>query len=111
MSPGGLRAIARHAACMRVTEARGPLQRLVGLLGRRALDPDDALLLRTRSVHTWGMRFALDLVWLDATGSVVRVDRGVEPWSVRSCRAAHAVLECPAGQGERRASAYPQVLA
>jgi uncharacterized membrane protein (UPF0127 family) len=81
---------------MRVMEiriARGA-RRLVGLIGRR--DPGVAVLLpRCRSVHTFGMRCVLDLVWLDAEGVVVRVDRGVRPWRVRSCRAAAAVIEVP----------------
>jgi uncharacterized membrane protein (UPF0127 family) len=39
------------------------------------------------------MRFPLDLVWLDADRRVVRVDRAVPPWRVRSCRQARSVLE------------------
>jgi Uncharacterized ACR, COG1430 len=42
------------------------------------------------------MRFALDVVFLDATGGVVREVRGVPPWRVVSCRDAVAVLEMPA---------------
>ena len=72
-------------------------ERLVGL----ALRPraDHALLLpRCRSVHTFGMRFALDLHWLGPEGEVIRVDRGVRPWRVRSCRDAVAVVEHPAAE-------------
>ena len=43
--------------------------------GRRCR-ADRALRLRARAVHTFTMRFALDLIWLDAEGRVVRVDRG-----------------------------------
>ena len=76
--------------------AHDSLARLLGLAGLRALPGGIALLLpRTRSVHTLGMRFALDLVWLDRDGRVVRVDRGVRPWRVRSCRGARAVMELP----------------
>ena len=39
------------------------------------------------------MRFALDLVWLDGSRRVVRVDRAVPPWRVRSCAQARSVLE------------------
>jgi uncharacterized protein len=81
-----------------VIEARGPAGRLVGLAGRRGLPAGIALhLRRCRSVHTFGMRFALDLVWLDRDGAVVRVDRAVPPRSVRTCRAARSVLETRAG--------------
>jgi uncharacterized membrane protein (UPF0127 family) len=39
------------------------------------------------------MRFALDLVWLDRDGRVVRVDRAVRPRWVARCRGAAAVVE------------------
>jgi len=42
------------------------------------------------------MRFALDLHWLDSSGALIRADRAVRPWRVRSCRAADAVVEYPA---------------
>jgi uncharacterized membrane protein (UPF0127 family) len=80
-----------------VRRASTPLARLRGLAGMRALPPHAGLLLpRTRSVHTFGMRFALDLIWLDGEGRVVRTDRGVQPCRVRACRDAHAVIELPA---------------
>lgn len=60
---------------------------------------------RCRSVHTVGMRFALDLVWVDADGAVVRLDRAVGPWRVRTCLAARGVVETAAGEGERFAAA------
>ncbi len=64
-------------------------------LRREAMAP--LLIPRCRSVHTFGMRFALDLFWLDEWGRVLRVDRGVAPGRIRSCRAAVAVLEAPHG--------------
>lgn len=79
--------------------ARGPLARARGLLGRRGLPARHGLWLRTRSVHTVGMRFALDLVWIDREGAVVRVDRDVAPGRIRSCAAARGVVELGAGDG------------
>jgi uncharacterized membrane protein (UPF0127 family) len=79
-----------------VRRAGDPLARLLGLAGLRSLPRGSGLLLpRTRSVHTFGMRFALDLVWLDGDGRVVRIDRDVRPWRVRSCRAARSIVELP----------------
>lgn len=76
--------------------ADDPLARLLGLARLRALPPHAGLLLpRTRSIHTFGMRFALDLVWLDRDGAVVHVDRAVPPRRVRACGAARAVVELP----------------
>jgi uncharacterized membrane protein (UPF0127 family) len=77
-----------------------------GLAGLDELPAGHALLLEPcRSVHTIGMRFALDLLWLDAGGGLVRLDAGVAPRRVRSCRGARAVVECGAGHGERFAAA------
>lgn len=79
-----------------VRVAADPLARLLGLSSLREVPPATALLLpRTRSVHTLGMRFALDLVWLDLEGRVVRIDRTVPPGRVRGCRAASQVVELP----------------
>lgn len=83
--------------------ARTRAQRLLGLALRRAPPPGGLLIPRCRSVHTFGMRFAVDLVWLGAGGRVVRVDRAVPPGRVRSCRQAVEVLELEAGSGMIRA--------
>jgi uncharacterized membrane protein (UPF0127 family) len=91
---------------MEILVARSRRARLLGLALRERPRPDLALLLpRCRSVHTFGMRFALDLVWLDRAGRVVAIERGVAPGRVRVRRDAAAVLEAPAGAGERAAAA------
>jgi uncharacterized membrane protein (UPF0127 family) len=74
--------------------------------------PDGAgLRLACRSVHTIGMRFALDLVWLDRDGAVVRVDRAVAPRRLRTCLRARAVVETHAGGGEAFAAALDSAAA
>jgi len=82
--------------------AVGTRDRLLGLAGLAGIPANAALLLpRTRSVHTLGMRFALDLAWLDADGQIVRVDEDVRPGRLRYCRRARAVVEMRAGSAER----------
>jgi len=77
-----------------------------GLAHLDALPAGHALLLeRCRSVHTLGMRFALDLLWLDGDGALVRLDAAVAPRRVRTCLSARAVVEAAAGDGERVAAA------
>jgi uncharacterized membrane protein (UPF0127 family) len=69
-----------------------------GLARMTPLPADHALLISPcRSVHTFGMRFALDLARLDRDGKVVRVDRAVPPNRVKTCLRARAVLESAAG--------------
>jgi hypothetical protein len=69
------------------------------LLGLALLDRDRAgpglLLPRCRSVHTIGMRFALDVVFLDRELRVIATRRSVPPGRVVVERAADAVLELP----------------
>jgi uncharacterized membrane protein (UPF0127 family) len=84
-----------------VHEAVSLRARLLGLAWLREVPPGHALLIPDcRSVHTFGMRFALDLVWLDAGDEVVRVDCDVGPRRIAGCRAARSVLETRAGEGE-----------
>ena len=54
--------------------------RMRGLLGRRSLPPDHGLLIEhCGAVHTVGMRFAIDVVFLDRAWQVCRVCRNVRP--------------------------------
>lgn len=80
-------------------------------LARMAPLPDDRGLriLRCNSVHTFGMRFALDLVWLGRRGRVLRVDHDVGPRRIKLCVRARSVVETRAGQGDRFAHSLESV--
>jgi uncharacterized membrane protein (UPF0127 family) len=52
------------------------------------------------TIHTFGMRFDLDLIWLAKNGSVIRVDRGVGRRRMRVCIRARSVVETLAGEGD-----------
>jgi uncharacterized membrane protein (UPF0127 family) len=69
------------------------------LLGLALLSRERAgaglLIPRCRSVHTFGMRFPLDLFFLDAEGRIVELRRAVPPRRVVRCARAVAVLELP----------------
>ena len=79
--------------------AGGFWARAVGLLGRRCMPPGRALFFpHCGCVHTFGMRFALDLVFVRADGTVDAVRRGVRPWRIaRGTRRSAAVYELAAG--------------
>ena len=64
---------------------------------------------RCNSIHTFGMRFALDLVWLGRDGRVLRVDHGVAPWRMKLCVRARSVVETAAGGGDAFAAALDGV--
>lgn len=75
------------------------LSRGAGLLGRAGLAAGHALwLVPGKSVHTWFMRFAIDVVFLDRSLSVVKVIERMGPWRVSPWVGdAHSVLELPGG--------------
>ena len=83
----------------RVDVAAGRAARALGLLARSGLEPGEALwIVPSRGVHTWGMRFAIDVLALDEDGNVVDAVSRLRPWRVRLPRKGTAgVLELPAG--------------
>ena len=85
-------------ASLEVAEARTERRR--GLLGRDGIE--GALLLRpARSVHTLRMRFAIDVAYLDAGGTVLRVTT-MKPWRIGApVLAARSVVEAEAGSFAR----------
>jgi uncharacterized membrane protein (UPF0127 family) len=80
--------------------ARSFRSRLRGLAWRERSEAGPGLLIpRCSSVHTFGMRFELDVYFLDRDGRVLAVRRRVPPGRVLWHRGAAAVLEIPAGEG------------
>ncbi len=76
------------------------LTRGVGLLGRKGLAPGEALwIVPCHGVHTWGMRFSIDVLALDAEGRVVGMAPDTPAWRMRlfGRRATASVLELAAG--------------
>jgi uncharacterized protein len=81
--------------------------RAVGLLTRSGLDPGEGLwIVPSRGVHTWGMRFAIDVLALDERGVVIDQVTALKPWRIRLPRRGTAgVLELPPGTLARSGTA------
>jgi len=74
--------------------------RLRGLAFRDRDEAGPGLLIpRCSSVHTFGMRFELDVFFLDEAGRIIDVRRRVPPRRVVWCSGASAILEIPATEG------------
>ena len=83
--------------------ATRPFARMRGLLGRAELPPDQGILLRPAgSVHTFFMRFPIDVVFLDRDETVVGIEPSLPPWKTAGRRGAKSVVELAAGECERR---------
>jgi len=75
-----------------------------GLLGRPRLAASEGLLImRCSSVHTVGMRYPIDVVFLDRHGGIARVVESLRPMRMAMCLGATSVLELAAGQARRLA--------
>ena len=56
-------------------------ERGVGLLGRKTYPPNRIMVIpKCGSIHTWFMRFAIDVVFLDKCGTVLCIEYNVSPW-------------------------------
>jgi uncharacterized membrane protein (UPF0127 family) len=83
---------------LHITVARTLLSRAVGLLSRRSLAGNEGLLIvPCPSIHTWFMRFSIDVVFFDRAGLVTHVAESVGPWRFVYGKGGYSCLELQAG--------------
>jgi uncharacterized membrane protein (UPF0127 family) len=89
--------------CERCLVADTPLTRMRGLLGRNGLPSEEGILIRPAgSIHTFFMRFPIDVVFCARDLRVLSVAADVPPWRLRMQRRARVVVELAAGEAARR---------
>jgi uncharacterized membrane protein (UPF0127 family)/CheY-like chemotaxis protein len=89
--------------CEHVKLADTYLSRTVGLLGRRTLPSGQGVVLRPSfSIHTFFMRFPIDVIFLDVDLVVMKIAESVPGFRTASCRGAREVVELAAGECARR---------
>jgi uncharacterized membrane protein (UPF0127 family) len=88
----------------RIECADTSITRLIGLLGKRTLCAGEGLWIKPSSgVHTFGMRFAIDVVGLDRDMRVVKLWSRVKPQRITCISTrVRSVLELAAGEIEAR---------
>jgi uncharacterized membrane protein (UPF0127 family) len=95
----------------RVERAATALPRMRGLLGRSALAEGEGIWLEPApSIHTLFMRFAIDVLFLDRTGRILKAIPALRPWRFAAARGARVALELPAGTIARHGLAPGEVL-
>lgn len=83
---------------LRIYEARDFFARARGLLGSERLHPDEGLWIQPcTSVHTIGMSYPIDVVFLDKAARVVALRSAVRPQRIAYALGAGSVLELAAG--------------
>jgi uncharacterized protein len=97
--------------CERCLVASSFRTRLRGLVGRRQLPETEGLLIRPAgSVHTFFMRFPIDVVFLDRDDSVLKVVPSLQPRRLAGARRARRALELTAGACARAGLAVGESL-
>jgi uncharacterized membrane protein (UPF0127 family) len=86
-------------------------KRRTGLLKHSRLEPGDGLwIVPCESVHTFFMKFPIDLVYLDKARKVRKIRKAVPAWRLSACLSAHSILELPAGTIEETKTAVGDEL-
>lgn len=100
--PAGVLAIDPGAVRVQARRASRAIERLIGLVAQPLPEPGAGLWIEPcRAVHTFGVRGALDLVFVSRNGVVLRVCERVPPGCARGALRARAVLEMRAGEVHR----------
>ena len=85
----------------RIEVVRSFVGRGRGLMFRRSLEPGAGMVIDPcSSIHTMGMRFPIDVLYMDREQRVVRVDQAMPPWRIGPLRpgpGSRYVVELPAG--------------
>lgn len=91
-----------HVVARKVETAFDRTTRNRGLLGRSSLPDDSALILAPcNSIHTFFMRFAIDVAFVDRDGHIRRARQALQPWRIQAALHAFAVVELASGALER----------
>lgn len=94
-----------------VDVADSSAKRRAGLLKHERLQPGEGLwIVPCESVHTFFMKFPIDLVYLDKKRKVRKVRKAVPAWRLSACLTAHSILEFPAGTAEETSTQVGDVL-
>jgi len=81
-----------------IDKADSSATRNKGLLSRNGLEPGTGLwIVPCEGVHTFFMKFAIDIVYIDRKKRVRKTVRNLVPWRMSMCLPAHSVIELPVG--------------
>lgn len=89
----------QHLLCeVKIMQAECLKERLCGLLVLPELQHAQALWLQPcNSIHTLGMTYSIDLIYLDKNNNICGLSRAVKPWRMNGCFKAKVTLELAAG--------------
>ncbi|UCG35546.1 MAG: DUF192 domain-containing protein [Candidatus Omnitrophota bacterium] len=87
---------------LRAYAAESFLKRLFGLMFKKSMDPQEALIFGYAIlIHTCFMRFPIDVVFIDKNKRILKVYEGLKPWRVAACIRSCLTLELAPGTVSR----------
>lgn len=86
---------------LRLHVADGFLTRARGLLWRKLAAGEGLLIKPCGAVHTFGMGYPIDVVFLDDNHRILKIVPNLAPWRVAACGGSRGVLELNAGQSSQ----------
>ena len=94
MIQGSLANARAECVVKRVRKTTNFFDRMIGLLGTSKLENDEGLLIEPcSSVHTFGMRYSIDVLFLDRQLTIVKTVESLKPWRVAASGLSSLVLE------------------
>lgn len=83
-----------HCVIREVYKTTNFVERMLGLLARKKLINDEGLLITPcSSVHTFGMKYTIDVVFLDKELTIVKLVKSLKPWRMAASNTSCIVLE------------------
>jgi len=102
MAVGVLKKVGGDVVCERCELADNPLKRMRGLLGRTELAENEGMLFRPAgSIHMYFMRFPIDVLFVGADGSVIKIVEQLGAWRMAASLHACITVELPTGSVQR----------
>ncbi|MBD3264370.1 MAG: DUF192 domain-containing protein [Candidatus Omnitrophica bacterium] len=79
--------------------AGGVYSRFLGLMFKKQMEKDSALVFyKAPSIHTFFMRFPIDIIFLDRQLRVIKITPYLKPWRIVNCFGSFATVELPGGR-------------
>ena len=83
---------------LKLLHARSFKSRLIGLLGTKYLEPNTGLCIyKCNFIHSFGMKYSIDVVFLDGTLNQTKCIKKLKPWRIAYCAKAKITVELNAG--------------
>lgn len=88
------------------------LKRIKGLLGKKGLKSGEAIILEPcNSIHTFFMRFTIDIVFVDKQNKVIKAISGIKPWRITGVYfPSRLCIELPPGTIKSTLTSYGDTL-